>query len=70
MSDRDPHPDSAAQADDDTRSDIEQIVESRKDAVERDGNDGEEPETMTAPGLFSGNAGTGGEVKNQDRDAQ
>jgi hypothetical protein len=53
----------------DERSDLEQAVEARKDAVER-GEGGREPEIMTAPGLFSGNAGTGGETKNQDDDAQ
>ena len=69
--DRDPHPDSPPQSDTDTRTDIEQIVDAREDAVERgEGDRGDEPETMTAPGLFSGNAGTGGVVKNQDRDAQ
>lgn len=54
---------------DDPRSDLQQEVEARKDAVER-GEGGPEPETLTAPGLFSGNAGTGGEAKNQDDDAQ
>jgi hypothetical protein len=53
----------------DPRSDLQQEVEARKDAVER-GEGGPEPESMTAPGLFSGNAGTGGETKNQDDDAQ
>lgn len=71
MTDRDPHLDGAPQADDDTRTDIEQIVDARKDAVERgEGSDGDEPAPMTAPGMFTGNAGTGGVVKNQDRDAQ
>ena len=53
----------------DARSDIEQAVEARADALKR-GEGGAEPETMTAPGDYSGNAGTGGEVKNQDVDAQ
>jgi len=53
----------------DERSDIQQAVEARKDAVER-GEGGSEPDSMIAPGLFSGNAGTGGETKNQDADAQ
>jgi len=53
----------------DPRSDLQQEVEARKDAVER-GEGGPEPESMTAPGMFSGNAGTGGEAKNQDDDAQ
>jgi len=71
MTDRDPHPDSAPESDDDTRSDIEQAVEARQDAVENgEGANGDEPAPMTAPGLYSGNAGTGGVVKNQDRDAQ
>ena len=78
----DPHPDtlpeddmaqtpdsSPATQDDDARSDIEQAVEARSDALKR-GEGGPEPETMTAPGDYSGNAGTGGEVKNQDVDAQ
>ncbi len=64
------NPDSAAPgSDDDGRSDIEQAVEARADAVAR-GEGGDEPETMTATGDYSGNAGTGGEVKNQDLDAQ
>lgn len=53
----------------DPRSDLQQEVEARKDAVER-GEGGPEPDGMSAPGLFSGNAGTGGETKNQDDDAQ
>lgn len=53
----------------DPRSDLQQEVEARKDAVER-GEGGPEPDSMTAPGLFSGNAGSGGETKNQDDDAQ
>ena len=53
----------------DSRSDLQQEVEARKDAVQR-GEGGAEPDSMTAPGLFSGNAGTGGETKNQDDDAQ
>ena len=44
-------------------------VEARADAVAR-GEGGDEPETFTAAGDYSGNAGTGGEVKNQDADAQ
>lgn len=78
----DPHPDSIpednmdqnpdsppATQDDDARTDIEQAVEARSDAVAR-GEGGPEPEPMTATGDYSGNAGTGGEVKNQDVDAQ
>lgn len=56
-------------APDDDRSDVRQIVEARKDAVES-AHAAHEAVTATASGLFSGNAGTGGEVKNQDRDAQ
>ena len=68
--DTDTTPDSPpATQDDDARSDIEQAVQARSDAVER-GEGGREPKTFTATGDFSGNAGTGGEVKNQDRDAQ
>ena len=67
--DRDPHPDSPSEHDNDERSDIEQLVEARADAVER-GEGGEEPETFTAPGLADGVGGTGGVTKNQDDDAQ
>jgi hypothetical protein len=74
MTDRDTRPDAAGERERDARkgdprSDLQQEVEARKDAVER-GEGGPEPDTMTAPGLFSGNAGTGGETKNQDDDAQ
>ena len=75
---RDPHPDSLpedgadgapdsppAALDDDARSDIEQAVEARADAVAR-GEGGPEPSTFTDTGAFDGNSGTGGEVKNQD----
>lgn len=78
----DPHPDSLPEdgmeqnpdspppaQDDDARTDIEQAVEARAHALAR-GEGGPEPETMIAPGDYSGNAGTGGEVKNQDVDAQ
>jgi hypothetical protein len=65
----DPHPDSLPAADTDQRSDIEQAVEARKDAVER-GEGGREPDSFTAPGLEDGVGGTGGVVKNQDDDAQ
>jgi hypothetical protein len=54
---------------DDPRSDIQQAVESRADAVAR-GEGGAEPAPMTDPGRFDGNSGTGGEVKNQDLTAQ
>ena len=65
MTDRDPHPDSLPQNDNDVRSDIEQIVEARKDAVER-GEGGEEPDSFTSAGLPDGVGGTGGVTKNQD----
>jgi hypothetical protein len=68
MTNRNPQPDAAKDREDE-RSNLQQEVEARKDAVER-GEGGPEPESMTAPGLFSGNAGTGGETKNQDSDAQ
>lgn len=55
--------------DEDARSDIEQAVESRSDAVDR-GEGGEEPETFTDTGMPDGVGGTGGVVKNQDDDAQ
>lgn len=57
-------PDSA-----DTRSDIQQAVEARKDAVER-GDGGTEPDSFTATGVPDGVGGTGGVVKNQEDDAQ
>lgn len=53
----------------DDRSDLEQIVEARSDALKR-GEGGEEPESFTAPGLPDGVGGTGGVTKNQDDDAQ
>ena len=53
----------------DDRSDIQQEVEARKDAVER-GEGGKEPDAFTSPGDFDGVGGTGGVVKNQDDDAQ
>jgi hypothetical protein len=69
MTDRDPHPDSLPDNDNDRRSDLEQVVEARKDAVER-GEGGEEPDSFTSAGLPDGAGGTGGETKNQDDDAQ
>ncbi len=53
----------------DARSDIEQVVEARSDAVER-GEGGPEPETFTDTGMPDGPAGTGGITKNQGHDAQ
>jgi len=56
-----------AAQDDDARSDLEQAVAARSDAVERgEGN----PEAEDAPGDFAGTGGTGGVVRNQDQDAQ
>lgn len=52
------------QRDGDERSDLEQMVQSRSDAVER-GEGGPEPDPMTRPGEYSGVSGDGGEVKNQ-----
>ena len=71
MSDRnrDPHPDSPPDVDNDERSDMEQIVDARKDAVDR-GEGGREPDSFTSAGLPDGVGGTGGVVKNQDDDAQ
>ena len=53
----------------DPRPDIQQAVEARADAVARgEGTDADG--TLAATGDYSGNAGTGGETKNQDMDAQ
>lgn len=54
---------------DDGRSDIEQAVMARSDAVAR-GEGGAEPDTFTAPGVEDGVGGTGGEVKNDTQDQQ
>jgi hypothetical protein len=61
--------DSKTDAREDGRSDLQQEVEARKDAVER-GEGGQEPDTFTSPGLPDGVGGTGGETKNQGDDAQ
>ena len=53
----------------DERSDLQQIVEARQDAVER-GEGGEEPVTFTSSGEHDGVGGSGSVVKNQDDDAQ
>ena len=53
----------------DSRSDLQQMVEARKDAVER-GEGGDEPDAFTSSGVADGVGGTGGVVKNQDDDAQ
>lgn len=65
MSDREGLPETEK----DPRSDIQQAVEARKDAVER-GEGGEEPDVFTSPGMDDGVGGTGGVVKNQEDDAQ
>lgn len=57
------------QRDDDARTDLEQMVSARADAVER-GDGGPEPDPMTKTGEHSGNSGTGGVVRNQDLDQQ
>lgn len=62
---RDPFPGEAA----DDRSDIEQVVGARADAVAA-GEGGEEPGPITSSGEFSGVSGDGGEVKNQDLTAR
>jgi hypothetical protein len=54
---------------DDARTDIEQAVAARSDALER-GEGGEQAGMMTDAGEHSGNRGTGGEVRNQDWDQQ
>lgn len=53
----------------DPRSDIEKVIESRSDAVDR-GEGGAEPATFTDTGMPDGPAGTGGLTKNQDHDQQ
>jgi hypothetical protein len=49
----------------DERSDLEQIVAARSDAVAR-GEGGEEPAIFTDSGRRDGVGGTGGDPKNQD----
>lgn len=66
MTDTDRGPEAAPQ---DDRSDIEQAVQARSDAADR-GEGGTEPDPMTSTGDHTGSAGTGGEVKNQNDDAQ
>ena len=68
MSAGDPRPDSLPDTGDDDRSDIAQIVEARKDAVER-GEGGREPDSFTSAGIPDGVGGTGGVVKKRN-DAQ
>jgi hypothetical protein len=53
----------------DPRSDLEQVVEARADAVKRgEGGDGHSP--LEDAGTSDGVGGTAGDVKNQDADAQ
>lgn len=61
----DGEPDDPPQRREDERSDLEQAVQSRADALAR-GEGGPEPEPMTKSGDYSGVSGDGGEVKNQD----
>jgi len=64
------HPDSLPpEVEQDERSDIEQAVEARSDAVAR-GEGGREPDSFTSSGIPDGVGGTGGVTKNQDDDAQ
>jgi hypothetical protein len=68
----DPHPDSPPDAgapDRDDRSDIEQAVGARSDAVAR-GEGGDPVDTFGAKGMPDGPGGTGGIVKNQEHDQQ
>jgi len=53
----------------DNRSDLEQAVAARADAVEA-GEGGDEASALEPTGVFDGVGGTGGEVKNQDRTQQ
>ncbi len=53
----------------DSRSDVQQEVEARSDAVKR-GEGGKEPAPMTDTGVPDGVGGTGGVTKNQGDDAQ
>lgn len=53
----------------DGRSDLEQIVEARSDAVARgEGGHGKSP--LEPAGISDGVGGTAGDVKNQDADQQ
>ncbi len=65
MTETNPHAGPEPEGRDDERSDIEQVVQARADAVAR-GEGGTEPQPMTAPGEYSGVSGDGGVVKNQD----
>ncbi len=66
---RDTNPDGHPGQNSDTRSDIEQAVESRNDDVERAGG-GAKHSPLEPTGVPDGVAGTGGVVKNQDNLAQ
>jgi hypothetical protein len=64
--------DNSAMSDDrtkDTRSDLQQAVEARADAVKR-GEGGDDDSALAPSGVFDGNSGSAGEVKNQDRTQQ
>jgi hypothetical protein len=65
MTETNPHAGPEPMEQEDERSDIEQVVQARADAVAR-GEGGTEPQPMTAPGEYSGVSGDGGVVKNQD----
>ena len=53
----------------DDRSDLEQEVEARSDAADA-AHGGAHTSDLEPSGVADGVGGTGGEVKNQDRDAQ
>jgi hypothetical protein len=69
MTDHDPRADSLPDQDEDPRSDLQQEVEARADAVAR-GEGGNHRSPLDDAGTFDGNSGTGGTVKNQDDMAQ
>jgi hypothetical protein len=58
-----------AEADKDTRSDLEQAVESRADEAKATGGGGDSS-PLEPTGVPDGVGGTAGEVKNQDRAQQ
>ncbi|RYY33286.1 MAG: hypothetical protein EOP59_17840 [Sphingomonadales bacterium] len=53
----------------DGRSDLQQAVEARADAADA-AEGGDDSSALEPTGVFDGNSGTGGEVKNQDRTQQ
>jgi hypothetical protein len=61
--------DPALDREDDPRSDLEQIVESRADEAKA-ANGGETDSALEPTGIYDGVGGTAGEVKNQDRAQQ